>query len=185
MHTARIAHHIPGRLRIVIATARRDMRVLTTVAGEIEKLASVRAVDINPMAASLVVRYEEGGEDLPLAVRALGLGLQLFELSLDVRNSPAAIRRRIDRRGSELGRELLTAAKLLNREMKLATGGTVDLRLLVPLGTAALTALNARQASGPTPLWLTLVTFAFNSFVALHRGVALEMTGAAQRSRED
>jgi len=63
----------------------------------------------------------------------------------------------------------------MNRELKLATGGTIDLRLLVPLGTAGLTALNARRASGLTPLWLTLLTFAFNSFVALHRGVPLEV----------
>ncbi len=49
------------------------------------------------------------------------------------------------------------------------------------LGAAGLAALNAQQASGPRPLWLTLLTFAFNSFVSLHRGVPLELSVAPQR----
>jgi hypothetical protein len=77
---------------------------------------------------------------------------------------------------------VLIAAKVLNREIKLATGGALDLRLIVPLGAAGLTALNARRAAGPTPLWMTLLTFAFNSFVALHRGVPMEMAVAPRRS---
>lgn len=179
MHAARIAHHIPGRLRIVIPAARRNLGLLVRAAGEIEKLTGVQSVDVNPAAGSLVVRYAREQNDLTLAVRALGEGLQLFELALEELGGPSATRHRIDKRGSELGRELLTAAKVLNRELKIATGGVVDLRLLVPLGTAGLTALNAQRANGPTPLWLTLLTFAFNSFVALHRGVPLEMPAVA------
>lgn len=184
MHAARIAHHIPGRLRIVIPAARRKLGVLVRVAGEIEKLASVQCVEVNPAAGSILVHYAREQNNLPLAVSALGRGLQLFELALEELDGLTATRRRIDKRGSELGRELITAAKVLNRELKVATGGTIDLRVLVPLGTAGLTALNAQRANGPTPLWLTLLTFAFNSFVALHRGVPLEVPTVTQASSD-
>jgi hypothetical protein len=184
VHRARIAHHIPGRLRLLVATARRDLGFLVRAAGEIEQLADVHRVEVNPVTGSLVIHYEDSRHDeLPASVRALGLGLELFELALDEPFGLEATRARIDKRGSELGRELLALGKLLNRELKLATGGTLDFRLIVPLGAAGITALNRQYANGPTPLWMTLLTFAFNSFVALHRGVPIELDHAVHRPR--
>jgi hypothetical protein len=46
--------------------------------------------------------------------------------------------------------------------------GYLDLKLLFPMGVAAVTSLHKARGRG-TPMWLSLGTFAFNAFLTLHR----------------
>ncbi len=172
--TARVAHHIPGRLRMVIAAARSDMGYLVRVAEKIEGLAGVEAVDVSPRTGSLVVHYEPNRHHLIAdALLDLGGAEHLFELEPEASDPQGAGRAQIDAPGSQVARTLLALAQVVDRELKVATNGVVDLRLLLPLGAAGASAASARTAaSGATPLWLTLAIFAFSSFDALHRGVA-------------
>lgn len=47
------------------------------------------------------------------------------------------------------------------------SGGQLDLKVLLPIASAASSAALSRRPL-PTPLWLTLGMFAFNTFVALN-----------------
>jgi hypothetical protein len=56
----------------------------------------------------------------------------------------------------------------LDSGLRHASDGYLDLKVLLPLGVAAATSLHKARGRG-TPMWLTLSTFAFNAFLALHR----------------
>ena len=67
--------------------------------------------------------------------------------------------------------------------MKLASDGLVDLRLLMPLAAAAASAaVRRRRPSQGTPFRCNLLVLAFDSFVALHRGVPLEVDRFGERA---
>jgi hypothetical protein len=68
---------------------------------------------------------------------------------------------------SELAFHVVNAVKALNKQVRGATGNTVDLKVLVPAGFAVWAFFKA-GAEISTPLWVTLAIFSFNSFVALH-----------------
>jgi hypothetical protein len=171
---------------MLIPTARGNERWLERIALELEKLPGAQASRANPLTGSIVLRYEEppGGIVGPLA--ELGRSQRLFELVRGARTRPGGARPRakpMTVRGSQLGRELVTFGRILNREMKLATDGLLDLRLLMPLAAAAASAATgARRPSQGTPPWFNLLVFAFDSFVAFHRGVPLEVDVFGERA---
>jgi hypothetical protein len=68
---------------------------------------------------------------------------------------------------SNLARSMVEGVRSVDRAVKLATGNTVDLKVLLPLGLAVYSFLEA-GVEVATPLWVTLGIFSFNSFVVLH-----------------
>jgi hypothetical protein len=68
---------------------------------------------------------------------------------------------------SEIAKSVVTWCKEIDRRLKLATGNNLDLKIMVPLGLAAVTFLEIGAAAA-TPMWVTLVIFSLNHFVELH-----------------
>ena len=62
----------------------------------------------------------------------------------------------------------------LDSEIRDATENEVDLKFILPFGVAVL-GLVALRYSSTTPLWLTLLIFAFNSFLGLHAPTPAEL----------
>jgi hypothetical protein len=185
-----VAHLIPGRLRLALAAARGDVGFLSRAAAQVGEIPGVQWVSISPQAGSLVVHYQENEQtDIVGAVGDLGKRLQLFHLVREPGKHRIGAPKHLKSHGSELARELLAFATALDQELKQATDGILDLRMLLPAGAGALSAATrARQPAGPTPLWLTLAIFAFHSFVSLHRNVRSsteELSIAAAAAAED
>lgn len=168
--SGRIAHHVSGRLRVVIEAARGHLDFLVKAAEQIQQLPGIDWVHTSPQTGSLIAHYDEDRGGMEEAIRELGLRARLFDLQLAPR--AGRVRTRAHRRiGSHLGRKLIGWGRELDGNIKSATDGALDIRSLVPLFLAAASAL-ARRKPGPTPLWITLAIFAFNSFDALNREVA-------------
>jgi hypothetical protein len=68
---------------------------------------------------------------------------------------------------SEFARTIVNWCKELDRQIKRASGNNLDLKIMVPLGLAAVTFLEVGAAAA-TPMWVTLVIFSLNHFVELH-----------------
>lgn len=68
---------------------------------------------------------------------------------------------------SHAAKVVVDFAKDLDRKLKRATRNNVDLKILVPVGLAAVTFLEIGAAAA-TPMWVTLVLFSMNHFVELH-----------------
>ncbi len=170
--SGRVVHHVPGRLRVVIEAARGHLGFLVKAAERIQELPGVDWVQTSPQTGSLIIHYDADRGDMEEAVGKLGERAALFDLlpAPRAQRSPARARGH-HKPGSHLGRRLIAWGRELDEDIKLATDGTLDVRSLVPLCLSAASAL-AKRRNGPTPLWLTLAIFAFNSFEALNREVA-------------
>jgi hypothetical protein len=58
--------------------------------------------------------------------------------------------------------------KKLDREIKLASGNMVDLKIVLALGIIGITVLEV-GASAATPIWLTLTIFTVNHAIEMHQ----------------
>jgi hypothetical protein len=171
---ARIVHHVPGRLRIRVMGVRgAETEFFTAVQGVIGALHGVDSVRINPASSSIVIDYQPS--DMVFHFRLQGDPQVNSWLSLEGEDALLA---EIDEavtagsqylaRHSRLAETIVSTAEQLDSGLRSASDGYLDLKLLLPLGVAAATSLHKARGRG-TPMWMTLSTFAFNAFLALHR----------------
>ena len=158
--------------------AKRDPRMLRQLQEFVAGLQGVNSVEINPVTGSILVHYQpESHEEIQALLRQANdappssdedLPPALFEAD--------ELAEKIEREAeflshhSELAFHVVNAVKSLNKEIRSATGNTVDLKVLLPAGLAVWAFFKA-GAEISTPLWVTLGIFSFNSFVALHHHV--------------
>ena len=67
---------------------------------------------------------------------------------------------------SSAARATVDFFKALDRELRLLTGNTMDLKVLVAAGLAAYAFIKV-GVEASTPIWVTLALFAFNHFIEL------------------
>jgi len=87
----------------------------------------------------------------------------------DAARSAAKVRRRAPRRRehSAGARAVMGFFGELDDAIRDATGNTLDLKVLIPL-VAGVLGIVLLPRTRSTPLWLTLMIFAFSSFLMLH-----------------
>lgn len=68
---------------------------------------------------------------------------------------------------SNIARVTVDFFKAFDRELKLATGNNIDLKIVLGVGLAAYTFLYV-GGEAATPMWVTLALFSLNHFVELH-----------------
>jgi hypothetical protein len=169
---ARIVHHVPGRLRIKVLGVKGEVEFFAAVQRVIGGLSGVDAVRISPSSSSIVIDYspEDGAfHDRLLAHADVGSWLRLgSDDALATIDEAVTLGARYVERHSRLAETIVSTAEHLDANLRLASDGYLDLKVLMPLGVAAATSLHKARSRG-TPMWLTLSTFAFNAFMALHR----------------
>lgn len=170
---ARIVHHVPGRLRIKVLGVRAEPEFFAAVRGVIGALPGVDSVRVNRSSSSIVVDYRPA--DMVFKFRLLGnpqldswLRLEGEDALLAEIDQAVTAGARYLGPHSRLAESIVSTAEQLDSNLRVASGGFVDLKVLLPLGLAAATALQKTRTRG-TPMWMSLGTFAFNAFLALHR----------------
>jgi hypothetical protein len=68
---------------------------------------------------------------------------------------------------SHFAKAIVDVCRDVDRKLKRATNNNLDLKILVPVGLAAVTFLEIGAAAA-TPMWVTLAIFSLNHFVELH-----------------
>ena len=176
-HTARVAHHVRGRIRLKLPSAKGDPRALQEIKQSIAPLHGVRKVDLNTAAGSVVVHYDSTvHEDIHGHLAEHGEISGLY--SIHAAQAPELsevdeISRKIEAEAeflsahSETAKSVVNFFGLVNREVKRATNNAVDLKVLLPAGLALYSAFEV-GIDASTPMWMTLGIFSFNSFVSLH-----------------
>ncbi len=170
---ARIVHHVPGRLRIKVMGVRAEAEFFAAVQSVIGALHGVDSVRVNPLSSSIVVDYRPADtvfhfrlqEDPEVGswLRLEGEDALLAEVDEAVTSGVRYLARH-----SRLAESIVSTAEQLDSNLRKASEGYLDLKVLLPLGVAAATTLHKARGRG-TPMWLTMSTFAFNAFLTLHR----------------
>jgi Heavy metal associated domain 2 len=168
-HTARIAHHTSGRIRLNLAAGKHNQRLLDEIRLLLKPRMGVKDVSVNPATGSIVIEYDSSKWENPKAqVQEAADTSGIFEIAAE----PEEVK--VLKEGAELlaehsdlARSVVNFVKDLNSTVKKATNNSVDLNVLIPLAAAIYSFLEV-ESEAPTPLWLTLGIFSFHSFVALH-----------------
>jgi hypothetical protein len=170
---ARIVHHVPGRLRIKVEGVRGQAAFFAAVQQVITGLPGVDAVRVNATSSSIVVDYRPADAALHFRLQDdpdVGSWLRLDgedALSAAIDEAVVAGARYLQRH-SRLAEAIVSSAEHMDADLRKASGGYLDFKVLLPLGLAAASSLHKARNRG-TPMWLSVSTFAFNTFLTLHR----------------
>lgn len=167
-----IVHHVPGRLRIRVMDPHADADFFSEVKQAIGALSGVDSVRVNLPTASIVVDYLSSDtvflfrlQDDPNVKAWLSIDKEV-ELAALISHA-VTTRMPYSESHSRLAEAIVSVAENLNIGLRQATDGYLDLKVLLPLGIAIGTSLHKARGRG-TPMWITLGTFAFNSFLTMH-----------------
>jgi hypothetical protein len=168
---AYVAHVIPGRLRLKIPAAKGRPELLQHIASVVGSASNIKSVECNPVTGSVVICYAPAAYK---NLEALGsiLGESTVPISMRASHPAAAalprrVRRQQRKEPSAAAQAITSFFNGLDQDIREATDNEVDLKVLLPLGAGAL-GLVALGGKAATPLWVTLLIFAFHSFLTLH-----------------
>jgi len=174
-HPVRIAHHMPGRMRLKVLGVPGEQDFFVTVKKVIANLEGVQSVRVNAASSSIVIDYSpadtvfhfrlQDDPDVNAWLRLQGDDALLAGVDDAV---VAGTHHHYLAQHSRLAEDLVAGAEQLDVKLRRASDGYIDLKLLLPLVFAAATSMRQTRGRG-TPMWLSLGTFAFNTFLSLHR----------------
>jgi len=169
--SVRVAHALPGRIRLKVDTIKHDAQRAEELGSKLRTVPGIRSVEANPVTGSLLLTYDESPADsmeLPFAV-AQSLGISLNDLD------PADLRLLMSHQGDgnkvpELS--ISDAFESTFRDMNAAVQRTVgaDLCMLLPLALAVL-GVRSLMVSEKTlmPSWHDYLWFSFSTYFMLNR----------------
>ncbi len=166
MPRAAVTHAVPGRLRVRMEDFTPAQRRAALAA--LEELAAaegVSKVTTDSARGSGLVEFDPDRLDLESAV---DLVKEAHEAFADV--APPGVARVVDKSASIVAGEIQQRFTAVDDEVRRATHGAVDLKMLVPLGLGAL-AIRQLVRTGPlveTMPWYMLAYYSFDTFVKLH-----------------
>jgi hypothetical protein len=157
------------RLKVMGASADQDF--FASVKNVIAGLQGVECVRVNAASSSIVIDYSPADTVFHFRLKDdpdVNTWLSLEGDDALLAGIDEAVSSHYMGRHSRLAEGLVSSAEQLDSKLRQVSDGYLDLKLLLPLAFAAATSM--RQAHGRgTPMWLSLGTFAFNSFISLHR----------------
>lgn len=192
-----IVHRSYGRVRLRHWEGRYAPAVLEEIRGAVAVVPGVEHVDVRPGSGSVVVSYDpDKTAEMDAFLDTVGPDraavAPTFPKSSPQKAPPARAAGAASRRGpappitkvdeavhtveaeAEFLAEHSTAARVvvdfardLDDKLKRATNNNIDLKIMVPIGLAAVTFIEIGAAAA-TPMWVTLVIFSLNHFVELH-----------------
>jgi len=168
-----VAHHVPGRMRLKVLGVPADPDFFSSLKQVISGLEGVESVRVNASSSSIVIDYSPADTVFHFRLRddpnvnawmsLQGEDALLASIDVAVANGSYYLAKQ-----SRLAEGLVAGAEELDFRLRRASDGYVDLKLLLPLLFAVATSMRQARGTG-TPMWLSLGTFAFNSFLSLHR----------------
>jgi hypothetical protein len=179
-----VHHHIPGRIRFRVPAAKGTSQRLQELSVAIAKVRGISAVEYNPVTGSILIQYSPHEyRDL----HSLDNSLSASGVPIVVRQEPTVGRssasRKWHHRRSTAAKAIDSFFTQLDDDIRTATSNEVDLKFIMPMVMAVLGLISYRRSSA-TPLWLTLMIFAFHSFLGLHSPAIEDIAGAEQTEME-
>ena len=174
-HTAHVAHHSPGRLRIRVPSAKNNPAELEQIQRSLSKLAGVHEVLINESIGTVTIHYDakihpdfqrhlanEPAAQEAVAVSAPPRFEDMGEVDEMIEHEAEFLAQH-----SDAAKAIVDSMRKVDRALMRATGNAVDLKVVTPLALAAAVFMELGVAAA-TPVWLTLGLFSFNHFIELH-----------------
>jgi len=173
-----VAHQVPGRVRMKVASAKGNPEMLRQIAETFAAIPGIEEITVNPHTGSVVLHYDTDQHDefhdhfhRHHADRTSGYqppGTQIDELANKIEQEAEFLAR-----NSESARAVVDFFKKFDREIRTATDNNIDLKVLLALGIIGFTVLEV-GATAATPVWVTLSLFTLNHVIEMHAAHAEE-----------
>ena len=170
MTEAELVHHIAGRMRIRVSSAKGDAEQLEHIRGSLTKLPGVLGVAINPGIGTLIIHYDPAlFSEVIQRITEHASQADLFILRPPDQENDRPHVSQVDR---SLDQFFLNA----NRIVETATGHAINLKELFPFGIILYALLFMDKAVGASQ-WLSWLQFAISSYLELHESEPIARVG--------
>jgi cation transport ATPase len=176
-----IAHQVPGRIRMKIPSAKGDPALLEEIQKTFSAIPGIEQVVVNPQTGSVVLRYDADQHDEFHAGFAHRLNEHQASQPQPHHRPPTneidALARKIEDEAeylaehSHAARVVVDLCRHWDREIKVATGNMMDLKMVLCVGLVGFMIFEVGAAAA-TPVWVTLTLFGLNHFVEMQSELA-------------
>jgi hypothetical protein len=169
-----VAHQVPGRVRMKVASAKGNPELLKQIGETFSTIPGIERVSVNPATGSVVLHYDTDRHDEfhgGLERHYHSAGVQCCSppnTEIDVLANKIADEADFLAQNSLSAKAVVDIFKKLDREIKLASGNMVDLKIVLAIGIIGVTVLEV-GATTATPIWLTLTIFSVNHAIEMHQ----------------
>jgi hypothetical protein len=175
----RIEHQVPGRVRMKIPAGKGNPDLLKQISEVFGVIPGIEEISVNPTTGSVVLHYDADRHDefhgnfrqhYDAHGAAHGVangGMHGADTELDKLTGSIEAEAEFLASHSHSARAVVDFVKKLDREVKLATNNTLDLKIIFAVGIIALTVFEV-GATAATPVWVTLAIFTVNHFIEMH-----------------
>jgi len=175
----RVAHSSPGRVRLKVRHGKRDPAVLNAVAESFRRIPGAGRIETNPVTGSVTLTFDPDRQlQFMHAVERAEGTFAPGPPKTDIDKFADTIQSEAEflAQHSAGARAFVDFVKGLDREIKVASGNNIDLKLLLAGGVVAAMVFEIGAAAA-TPVWVTLLLFGANHFVELHANAGSRETG--------
>jgi hypothetical protein len=176
-----IAHQVPGRVRMKIPAGKGNPELLQQISEVFRVIPGIEEITVNPATGSVVLHYDTDRHDefhgtfqehysahgAPGGNGAAAGGMHGADTELDKLANSIEAEAEFLASHSHTARAVVDFVKKVDREIKLATGNTIDLKILFAGTIIAFTVFEV-GATAATPVWVTLAIFTVNHFIEMH-----------------
>jgi hypothetical protein len=193
MSKLKIAHQVPGRIRMKIPSAKGNPEQLEAYKQILSLLPGIEQIEVNPDTGSIVLKYDPEHHDA-FHADFQDHCAQHNAQPQQVHVHHHAPTNEIDALASKIGEEaeylaehshvarvFVDFCKTTDRHIKETTNNTLDLEMLLAIGVIGVTVLEV-GATAATPVWVTLALFGMNHFIEMQeeRAEVLKATAAVK-----
>ena len=171
--TVTVAHAIPGRLRLKVAHIKNDPDLVNELRQRLAAVTAVQQVEVNADTGSVILHYdatalntEESFRALAVALASVFPGVDLIHVNLSSLLSP---------NGTAAATAPVIASSIraffakLNDNIDAASGGTADLKTILPLLLFGLGIRSVLKTDKPlAPTWYDFLWFALGTYFMLN-----------------
>jgi Heavy metal associated domain 2 len=171
----RIEHQVPGRVRMKIPAGKGNPELLQQISEVFGVIPGIEEISVNPTTGSVVLHYDTDRHDefhgnLQQHAAAHGMangGLHGADTELDKLANSIEAEAEFLASHSHSARAVVDFVKKCDREIKLATNNSVDLKIIFAAAIIMFTVFEV-GATAATPVWVTLAIFTVNHFIEMH-----------------
>jgi hypothetical protein len=169
----KIAHQVPGRIRMKVSGAKGNPEQLDEIKQTFSLIPGIEQVDVNPDTGSIILRYDpDRHDDFHAGFHRHCSHHHAGAAQRPPTNEIDALANKIEQEAeflaqhSESARAVVDFCKRADREIKVATGNMLDLKMVLAIGVVGFTVLEV-GATAATPVWVTLSLFGLNHFIEM------------------
>lgn len=168
-----VAHAIPGRLRLKVAQIKNDSDLANELRQRLASVTAVQHVEVNAGTGSVIILYDTAALNTEDSFRALAASLAPIFPEADF--SRADVSSLLSSNGTIAATEPVIASSIraffakVNENIDAATGGTADLKTLLPLLLFGLGIRSLLKTDKPlAPTWYDFLWFALGTYFMLN-----------------